>query len=109
MQKAPKLEILKGLKLGHLPTIGRRALGVSYDLENDKMVLKYFESHFPGENQLCKYLRLGALWHYSERRAQRTDALPLEARKVCVLNVLLLNLYEPRGHLATTPQYTWGS
>ena len=31
MQKAPKLEILKGLKLGSLPTVGRRALGGSYD------------------------------------------------------------------------------
>ena len=32
MQTAPKLETLKGLKLGHLPTVGRRALGGSYDL-----------------------------------------------------------------------------
>ena len=34
MQKAPKLETLKlkGLKLEHLPTVGRRALGGSYDV-----------------------------------------------------------------------------
>jgi hypothetical protein len=31
MQKAPKLETFKALKLGHLHTVGRRALGGSYD------------------------------------------------------------------------------
>ena len=30
-QNAPKPETLKGLRLGHLPTVGRRALGGSYD------------------------------------------------------------------------------
>ena len=31
MQKALKLEILKGFTPGHLATVGRRALGGSYD------------------------------------------------------------------------------
>ena len=30
-QKAPKFETLKGLKLGHLPPVGRWALGGTYD------------------------------------------------------------------------------
>ena len=30
-QKAPKPETRKGLRPGHLPTVGRRALGGSYD------------------------------------------------------------------------------
>ena len=34
---------------------------------------------------------------------------PLEARKVCVSKLGLLNLYKSRGHLVTTPQYTGGS
>ena len=57
-QKAPKPETLKGLRPGHLPTAGRRALWGSYDF----LVVKGFESHFPGGNQLWKCLRLRGLW-----------------------------------------------
>ena len=38
----------------HLPTVGRRALGGSYDFQNDKIVFEEFESHFPGGHQLWK-------------------------------------------------------
>ena len=38
----------------HLPTVGRRALGGSYGSQNDRIVLKGFESHFPGRKQLWK-------------------------------------------------------
>ena len=39
----------------HLPTVACRDLWGSYDFYNDKIVLKEFESHFPGRNQLWKY------------------------------------------------------
>ena len=62
MQEALKLEALQGFTSGHLATVGRRALGGSYDLQNDKMFLKEFESRFSGGDQLWKCLRLRDLW-----------------------------------------------